>query len=121
MDISTVGCPQWPASGVDGMKRLRLRCGEAFSATVEATSGPTPEHPWRTMMFTTRRMRRVLAVAAASGATVLALAGCAGGGGGSGSGSEAAYDPDEEVTLTFTWWGNDDRAQRYQKLIDAFE
>ncbi|WP_309973734.1 extracellular solute-binding protein [Agromyces sp. 3263] len=70
-------------------------------------------------MFTTRRMRRVLAVAAASGATVLALAGCAGGG--TGGGSEAAYDPDEEVTLTFTWWGNDDRAQRYQKLIDAFE
>jgi len=70
-------------------------------------------------MFTTRRMRRMLAVAAASGATVLALAGCAGGG--TGGGSEAAYDPDEEVTLTFTWWGNDDRAQRYQKLIEAFE
>ena len=69
-------------------------------------------------MFTTRRTRRVLAVAAASGAAMLALAGCAGGGSGA---TEAAYDPDEEVSLVFTWWGNDDRAQRYQKLIDAFE
>ena len=68
-------------------------------------------------MFTRRRTRRVLAVAAASGAAMLALAGCAGGGSGE---SEAAYDPDEEVSLVFTWWGNDDRAQRYQKLIDAF-
>ena len=66
-------------------------------------------------MFRTRTRR--LAVAAAAGAAALALAGCAG----SGTAAEAAYDPEEEVTLTFTWWGNDDRAQRYQKLIDAFE
>jgi pectin-derived oligosaccharide transport system substrate-binding protein len=67
-------------------------------------------------MFTTRVRRRFLAAAAMTGAAALALTACAGGG------SDApAYDPDEEVTLTFTWWGNDDRAQRYQKLIDAFE
>lgn len=68
-------------------------------------------------MFTTRARRSMLAAAAMTGAAVLALTGCATGG----TASEAAYDPDEEVTLTFTWWGNDDRAQRYQQLIDAFE
>lgn len=44
----------------------------------------------------------------------VALAGCAGGGGGD------DYEPGDEVELTFTWWGNDDRAQRYNELIDAF-
>lgn len=60
-----------------------------------------------------RRLIRVAAVAAAIGS--LTLAGCAS----SGSGS-TEYDPDEKVELTFTWWGNDDRAQRYEKLIEAF-
>jgi multiple sugar transport system substrate-binding protein len=68
-------------------------------------------------MFTTRARRHLLTAAAFTGAAMLALTGCASGGGN----AEAAYDPDEEVTLTFTWWGNDDRAQRYQQLIDAFE
>ena len=65
-------------------------------------------------MFKNRATR--LAVAAVAGAAMLTLAGCAGG-----NAAEGGYDPEEEVTLTFTWWGNDDRAQRYQKLIDAFE
>ncbi|MDI6943018.1 ABC transporter substrate-binding protein [Microbacterium barkeri] len=60
-----------------------------------------------------RRLIRVAAVTAAIGS--LTLAGCAN----SGSGS-TEYDPDEKVELTFTWWGNDDRAQRYEKLIEAF-
>ncbi|WP_324014347.1 ABC transporter substrate-binding protein [Microbacterium sp. JZ37] len=60
-----------------------------------------------------RRLIRVAAVTAAIGS--LTLAGCAS----SGSGS-TEYDPDEKVELTFTWWGNDDRAQRYEKLIEAF-
>jgi multiple sugar transport system substrate-binding protein len=68
-------------------------------------------------MFTTRARRRLLTAVAVTGAAMLALTGCAGGGGE----PAAAYDPDEEVTLQFTWWGNDDRAQRYQKLIDAFQ
>ncbi|WP_448003574.1 ABC transporter substrate-binding protein [Agromyces bauzanensis] len=67
-------------------------------------------------MFTTRARQRMLAAAAFSGAAALALTGCAGG-----PEPASAYDPDAEVTLTFTWWGNDDRAQRYQQLIDAFE
>jgi multiple sugar transport system substrate-binding protein len=68
-------------------------------------------------MFTIRARRRLLSAAAITGAAMLAMTGCAGGG----DGDAAAYDPDAEVTLTFTWWGNDDRAQRYQQLIDAFE
>jgi multiple sugar transport system substrate-binding protein len=63
-------------------------------------------------MFNKKRV--ITAVAFATGAA-LALAGCA-----SGSTPESSYDPDEKVTLNFTWWGNDDRAERYNKLIAAF-
>ncbi len=68
-------------------------------------------------MFTTRARRRLLTATAVTAAAMLAMTGCAGAGGD----QAAAYDPEAEVTLQFTWWGNDDRAQRYQKLIDAFE
>ncbi|MEV1132258.1 extracellular solute-binding protein [Agromyces sp. NPDC049794] len=67
-------------------------------------------------MFTTRVRQRMLAAVALTGAAALALTGCAGD-----PEPASAYDPDEEVTLVFTWWGNDDRAKRYQDLIDAFE
>lgn len=63
------------------------------------------------------RGRNAIAFGALAAATALVLSGCSGGG----ASDADAYDPDEEVTLTFTWWGNDDRAQRYQQLIDAFE
>ncbi|MBA8817248.1 multiple sugar transport system substrate-binding protein [Microbacterium halimionae] len=59
------------------------------------------------------RSRTVATIAIASAGALL-LAGCAGGEEG------AAYDPEEEVSLNFAWWGNDDRADRYGKLIDAF-
>lgn len=62
-----------------------------------------------------RRIMRMATATAGIGIASLALAGCSGAAGGSGE-----YDPEEEVELTFTWWGNDDRAQRYQQLIDAF-
>ncbi|HLS93629.1 MAG TPA: extracellular solute-binding protein [Microbacterium sp.] len=60
------------------------------------------------------QFRRTLTIAAALGVASVTLAGCASGGGG------GDYEPGDEVELTFTWWGNDDRAQRYQDLIDAF-
>lgn len=63
-------------------------------------------------MFNKKRV--ITAVALATGAA-LALAGCA-----SSSTPESSYDPDEKVTLNFTWWGNDDRAARYNELIAAF-
>ena len=49
----------------------------------------------------------------------LALTAC-GGGGETAPEATASFDPNEAVSLTFTWWGNDDRAARYEKLIAAF-
>jgi multiple sugar transport system substrate-binding protein len=60
---------------------------------------------------------RLLAAAALTASAALVLAGC------SGSSSEddaAAFDPDEKVTIDYAFWGNDDRAERYNKLIEAF-
>ncbi|WP_110589480.1 ABC transporter substrate-binding protein [Microbacterium suaedae] len=59
-------------------------------------------------------LRRTASITAGIGVASIALAGCSAGGGG------GEYEPGDEVELTFTWWGNDDRAQRYQALIDAF-
>ena len=62
-----------------------------------------------------RHLRFVVTAAVVSGAA-LTLASCAGDGGSSGE-----YDPDADVTLTFAFWGNDDRADRYNQLIEAFQ
>jgi len=59
--------------------------------------------------------RRGIAALSLTAAGALALAGCSSGG------ASAEYDPDAEVTLTYAFWGNDDRADRYNQLIDAFE
>jgi multiple sugar transport system substrate-binding protein len=65
-----------------------------------------------------RHRRSVIAGSALLVASALGLAGCAGGGSGGASGGE--FDPEEAVTLNFTWWGNDDRAERYNALIESF-
>lgn len=65
-------------------------------------------------MFSKKRTTAAFAVATG---VALALAGCAGG---ASPEAKPSYDPDEKVTLTFTWWGNDDRASRYEALIAAF-
>ena len=62
------------------------------------------------------RHLRFVVTAAVVSAAALTLASCAGDGGGSGE-----YDPDADVTLTFAFWGNDDRADRYNQLIEAFQ
>lgn len=49
----------------------------------------------------------------------LGLAACGNGGGSAGPAAPVATD--EDITLTFTWWGNDDRAERYERSIDLFE
>ncbi|WP_194396590.1 ABC transporter substrate-binding protein [Microbacterium atlanticum] len=59
---------------------------------------------------------RLLAATALAAGTALVLAGCAGGS----SDDAAAFDPGEKVTLDFAFWGNDDRAARYNQLIEAF-
>ena len=48
----------------------------------------------------------------------LMLTACGGNGGGEAGGTP---DPNEEVTLNFTWWGNEDRATRYNEAIALFE
>ncbi|MFC4140144.1 MULTISPECIES: ABC transporter substrate-binding protein [unclassified Microbacterium] len=58
--------------------------------------------------------RRLLAGAAAAVVGGLVLSGCAG------SEPAAEFDPDAKVTLSFAFWGNDDRAARYNDLIAAF-
>ena len=60
---------------------------------------------------------RLLAAAALTASAALVLAGCAGA---ASSDDAEAFDPDEKVTLDFAFWGNDDRATRYNDLIAAF-
>ncbi|MGU3643804.1 ABC transporter substrate-binding protein [Microbacterium sp. C23T] len=60
--------------------------------------------------------RTLLAAAALTAGAALVLSGCSGGA----SDDAAAFDPDEKVTLDFAFWGNDDRATRYNDLIAAF-
>jgi multiple sugar transport system substrate-binding protein len=59
---------------------------------------------------------RLLAAAALTATAALVLAGCSG----DTSDDAAAFDPDEKVTIDFAFWGNDDRATRYNDLIAAF-
>ncbi|KQZ86173.1 hypothetical protein ASD56_00920 [Microbacterium sp. Root166] len=66
-------------------------------------------------MFRSRK-RASAALAAAAGAALI-LAGCA-----SADAPQPAttFDPDDEVTLNFAFWGNDVRAEMYNEAIAAF-
>lgn len=64
---------------------------------------------------------RRLAAATAAAATAVLLGGCAVNNGGPAGQDVGSYDPDEEVTITFAWWGSEARAQITQGAIDAFE
>jgi multiple sugar transport system substrate-binding protein len=66
-----------------------------------------------------RRTTRILAGTAAAASAALVLAGCSGGGSQGGGGD--AYDPDEEVTIEMSWWGDDNRAALFAEVIDMFE
>ena len=62
-------------------------------------------------------MRRITArTAALTAAAALTLSAC-GGGGGSEEPAAVATTPSGPVTLSFTFWGNDDRAARYAEAI----
>ena len=67
-------------------------------------------------MFNIRKRRIAAAAAALTASAALVLTGCSGGGGE----AAATYDPDEEVTLNFAFWGNDVRAAMYEEAITAF-
>lgn len=54
--------------------------------------------------------------------SALALAGCAGGsGGGGGSDAAPSFDPNEDITLEMSWWGDDARAALFHDVIKKFE
>ncbi|SCY52126.1 carbohydrate ABC transporter substrate-binding protein, CUT1 family [Microbacterium sp. LKL04] len=59
--------------------------------------------------------KRALAAVALATGSVIALAGCAGSPEPAGT-----YDPDEKVSLDLAFWGNDVRADLYNKAIEAF-
>lgn len=58
---------------------------------------------------------RPWAALSAAAVTLIVLSGCAGA-----TSDAAPFEPDEEVKIDFAFWGNDDRATRYDALIDAF-
>lgn len=64
--------------------------------------------------------RTTLALAAAGAAAALTLTACGGGGSADPDATGGTVDPEEEITLTMTWWGNDDRAERYNQAIELF-
>jgi len=51
-------------------------------------------------------------------ATLVGLTGCASA---APAGTQPTLDPDEEVSITFTFWGNDVRAELYNEAIAVFE
>jgi len=67
------------------------------------------------------RMARSRAAVAAMGAALtgtLVLAGCSGG---TPESSGPEFDPNEEITLEMSWWGDDNRAALFDQVISAFE
>ncbi len=56
-------------------------------------------------------------IGAVAAVSVFALAGCSGAGSPAGDG----FDPDEEIELEISWWGDDARAVLFGEVIDKFE
>lgn len=69
-------------------------------------------------MFTQKKMRRRATILTSVIALTGLLAGCA-----SGAAPEAGgeLNPDEDVSISFSFWGNDVRAELYDKAIAEFE
>ncbi|MGO1801909.1 MAG: ABC transporter substrate-binding protein [Microbacteriaceae bacterium] len=63
--------------------------------------------------------KKITAAVAFVAASALVLSGCAGDGG---SNEQAAADFDENTTaeISFSWWGNEDRADRFEQAIALF-
>lgn len=52
-------------------------------------------------------------------ASLLALSAC-GGGGDTAPEAGATFDKDSKAKIVFSWWGNDDRATRFEEALSAF-
>ncbi|WP_456823440.1 ABC transporter substrate-binding protein [Cellulomonas sp. P5_E12] len=68
-------------------------------------------------------MKRTLwKTAAVAAVAALALTACSSGGSGDSEPTASSTGPDTSpVTLNFTWWGNDDRATRYNQALALFK
>lgn len=68
-------------------------------------------------------MKRTLwKTAAVAAVAALALTACSSGGSGDSEPTASSTGPDTSpVTLNFTWWGNDDRADRYNQALALFK
>lgn len=65
--------------------------------------------------------RSALKGIAAAAFAALALSACSGGGSpASEPAPTATLDEAKDVTISFAWWGNDDRAAKYEESIDLF-
>lgn len=63
--------------------------------------------------------RRIPAVLALGSAAALILAGCSGGGATPES-VDVTFDNDTAAQISFSWWGNEDRADRFERAIALF-
>lgn len=71
------------------------------------------------MKLTSHKSR--LAAPAGLLALTLGLAACGGNGDGNGgAAADGEFDPEEEVTLTVSWWGNDERARMMDEVFALF-
>ncbi|GAB3085863.1 ABC transporter substrate-binding protein [Isoptericola nanjingensis] len=68
-----------------------------------------------------RLARKAAGMTAALAAVALTLTGCGGGPGTTAPGSAEKLSTDEDITLSMAWWGDNDRADLYEKAIDVFE
>jgi len=62
--------------------------------------------------------KRLTALLAAAGVTTLVLAGCSGGS--NDAPTEVTFDEDTAAEISFSWWGNEDRADRFEQVVALF-
>ncbi len=66
--------------------------------------------------------RTLFKTAAVAAVAALALTACSSGDSGSSEPSAGSTGPDTTpTTISFTWWGNDDRADRYNQALELFK
>lgn len=65
-------------------------------------------------------MKRLPASLALVGAAALLLAGCGAGGGSDAAPEEITFDEDTSAKISFSWWGNEDRAARFEEVVALF-
>ncbi len=66
-------------------------------------------------------IRKKLAGAVATGVVgTLILSGCSGGGGGDANAQAQQFSKDTKAQISFSWWGNDDRAAQFEKAVSLF-